>query len=101
MCETFGLTEIQAKAILAMQLRRLSGLERDKIEKEYQEILMTIADLEDILANHDRVLQIIREDLTEINEKYGDDRKTEISGDASFDMEDEDLIPVEDKHCYC
>lgn len=95
LCETFGLTEIQAKAILAMQLRRLSGLERDKIEKEYQEILMTIADLEDILANHDRVLQIIREDLTEINEKYGDDRKTEIS-DASFDMEDEDLIPVED-----
>lgn len=95
LCDTFGLTEIQAKAILAMQLRRLSGLERDKIEKEYQEILMTIADLEDILANHDRVLQIIREDLTEINEKYGDDRKTEIS-DASFDMEDEDLIPVED-----
>ena len=95
LCETFGLTEIQAKAILAMQLRRLSGLERDKIEKEYQEILRTIADLEDILANHDRVLQIIREDLTEINEKYGDDRKTEIS-DASFDMEDEDLIPVED-----
>ena len=95
LCDTFGLTEIQAKAILAMQLRRLSGLERDKIEIEYQEILMTIADLEDILANHDRVLQIIREDLTEINEKYGDDRKTEIS-DASFDMEDEDLIPVED-----
>ncbi|MDY5233690.1 MAG: DNA gyrase subunit A [Faecalicoccus sp.] len=95
LCETFGLSETQAKAILAMQLRRLSGLERDKIEKEYQEILMKIADLEDILANHDRVLQIIREDLTEINEKYGDDRKTEIS-DASFDMEDEDLIPVED-----
>ena len=95
LCETFGLSETQAKAILAMQLRRLSGLERDKIEKEYQEILITIADLEDILANHDRVLQIIREDLTEINEKYGDDRKTEIS-DASFDMEDEDLIPVED-----
>lgn len=95
LCETFGLSETQAKAILAMQLRRLSGLERDKIEKEYQEILMTIADLEDILANHDRVLQIIRGDLTEINEKYGDDRKTEIS-DASFDMEDEDLIPVED-----
>lgn len=95
LCETFGLSETQAKAILAMQLRRLSGLERDKIEKEYQEILMTIADLEDILANHNRVLQIIREDLTEINEKYGDDRKTEIS-DASFDMEDEDLIPVED-----
>ena len=78
-----------------MQLRRLSGLERDKIESEYAELLKTIADLEDILANHDRVLKIIRDDLTEINKKYGDDRRTEIS-DASFDMEDEDLIPVED-----
>ena len=95
LCDAFGLTQIQAKAILAMQLRRLSGLERDKIESEYAELLKTIADLEDILANHDRVLKIIREDLTEINKKYGDDRRTEIS-DASFDMEDEDLIPVED-----
>ena len=95
LCEAFGLTQIQAKAILAMQLRRLSGLERDKIENEYQEILKTIADLEDILANHSRVLQIIRDDLMEINQKYGDERKTEIS-DASFDMEDEDLIPVEE-----
>lgn len=95
LCDAFGLTQIQAKAILAMQLRRLSGLERDKIESEYAELLKTIADLEDILANHDRVLKIIRDDLTEINKKYGDDRRTEIS-DASFDMEDEDLIPVED-----
>ena len=95
LCETFGLTQIQAKAILAMQLRRLSGLERDKIESEYQEILKTIADLEDILANHDRVLQIIRDDLTEINQKYEKKKKTEIS-DASFNMEDEDLIPVEE-----
>ena len=95
LCEAFGLTQIQAKAILAMQLRRLSGLERDKIENEYQEILKTIADLEDILANHSRVLQIIHDDLMEINQKYGDERKTEIS-DASFDMEDEDLIPVEE-----
>lgn len=95
LCDAFGLTQIQAKAILAMQLRRLSGLERDKIESEYAELLNTIADLEDILANHDRVLKIIRDDLTEINKKYGDDRRTEIS-DASFDMEDEDLIPVED-----
>ena len=62
-----------------MQLRRLSGLERDKIESEYQEILKTIADLEDILANHDRVLQIIRDDLTEINQKYGDERKTDAA----------------------
>ena len=95
LCDAFRLTQIQAKAILAMQLRRLSGLERDKIESEYAELLKTIADLEDILANHDRVLKIIRDDLTEINKKYGDDRRTEIS-DASFDMEDEDLIPVED-----
>lgn len=86
---------IQAKAILAMQLRRLSGLERDKIENEYQQLLLTIEDLKDILANHDRVLQIIRDDLTEIDQKYGDERRTEIS-DASVDMEDEDLIPVED-----
>ena len=67
LCDAFGLTQIQAKAILAMQLRRLSGLERDKIESEYAELLKTIADLEDILANHDRVLKIIRDDLTEIN----------------------------------
>lgn len=65
LCDAFGLTQIQAKAILAMQLRRLSGLERDKIESEYAELLKTIADLEDILANHDRVLKIIRDDLTE------------------------------------
>lgn len=95
LCETFGLTVVQAKAILAMQLRRLSGLERDKIENEYKQLLITIADLEDILANHDRVLAIIREDLNEINNKYGDDRRTEIS-DSYVDMEDEDLIPVED-----
>ena len=95
LCETFGLSVIQAKAILAMQLRRLSGLERDKIENEYNELLKTIADLQDILANHERVLQIIRDDLTEIDKKYGDDRRTEIS-DTIYNMEDEDLIPVED-----
>ena len=92
LCDAFGLSMIQAKAILAMQLRRLSGLERDKIENEYQQLLLTIEDLKDILANHDRVLQIIRDDLTEIDQKYGDERRTEIS-DASVDMEDEDLIP--------
>ena len=95
LCDAFGLSMIQAKAILAMQLRRLSGLERDKIENEYQQLLLTIEDLKDILANHDRVLKIIRDDLTEIDQKYGDERRTEIS-DASVDMEDEDLIPVED-----
>ena len=91
----FKLTEIQARAILEMRLRRLTGLERDKIENEYQELLLRIADLRDILANHSRVLDIIREELSEVKEKYGDDRRTEISN-AEIDMNDEDLIPVED-----
>ncbi|MEF2781711.1 MAG: DNA gyrase subunit A [Clostridium sp.] len=93
--EQFKLTEIQANAILEMRLRRLTGLERDKIENEYQELLATIEDLRDILANHDRVLSIIREELTEVKNKFGDERRTEIS-DADYDMQDEDLIPVED-----
>lgn len=93
--EQFKLTEIQANAILEMRLRRLTGLERDKIENEYQELLATIEDLCDILANHDRVLSIIREELTEVKNKFGDERRTEIS-DADYDMQDEDLIPVED-----
>lgn len=95
LCKKFGFDEIQAKAILAMQLRRLSGLERDKIEKEYQDLLLKIKDFKDILANHSRILQIIRNDLTEINEKYGDERRTEIT-DSYVDMDDEDLIPKED-----
>ncbi len=93
--EQFGLTEIQGKAILEMRLRRLTGLERDKIESEYQQLLETIADLKDILANHARVLQIIHDELTEVKNRYGDERRTEIS-DASYDMQDEDLIPVEE-----
>ncbi len=91
----FKLSEIQAKAILEMQLRRLTGLERDKIESEYDSLMKVITDLKDILANHSRVLEIIRNELTEVRDKYGDDRRTEIS-DADFDMQDEDLIPVED-----
>ena len=93
--EQFGLTEIQGKAILEMRLRRLTGLERDKIESEYQQLLETIADLKDILANHARVLQIIHDELTEVKNRYGDERRTEIS-DANYDMQDEDLIPVEE-----
>lgn len=93
--EQFGLTEIQGKAILEMRLSRLTGLERDKIESEYQQLLETIADLKDILANHARVLQIIHDELTEVKNRYGDERRTEIS-DASYDMQDEDLIPVEE-----
>ena len=72
--ENFELSEIQANAILEMRLRRLTGLERDKIENEYQELLALIIDLKDILANHDRVLQIIRDELTEVKNKYGDER---------------------------
>ena len=93
--ENFKLTEIQANAILEMRLRRLRGLERDKIENEYQELLKTIADLTDILANHDRVLKIIEDELTEVKHRFGDERRTEIS-EADFTMEDEDLIPEED-----
>ena len=93
--ENFKLTEIQANAILEMRLRRLTGLEKDKIENEYQELLKTIADLKDILANHDRVLKIIEDELTEVKNRFGDERRTEIS-EADFTMEDEDLIPEED-----
>ena len=93
--ERFNLTEVQAKAILDMQLRRLSGLERDKILNELERILITIEDLKDILANHYRVLQIIKEDLLEVKNNFGDERMTEII-DGDIDVEDEDLIPVQD-----
>ncbi len=93
--EGFGLDEIQAKAILDMQFRRLTGLEREKIENEYQEdLLIKIADFQDILSNHARVLQIIRDELSEVKAKFNDPRRSEII-DAIADVEDEDLIPVE------
>ena len=93
--EGFGLTEIQAKAILDMQFRRLTGLEREKIENEYQDLLVKIADFKDILANHYRVETILRDELTAIKAKYNTPRMSEII-DAVADVEDEDLIPVED-----
>lgn len=93
--QTFDLSEVQAKAILEMQLRRLTGLQRERIEAEYRELLILIEDLKDILAHHERVLQIICSELEEVKEKYGDERRTEIS-DEGIDIEDEDLIPVED-----
>jgi DNA gyrase subunit A len=77
--ENFGLSEIQAQAILDMRLQRLTGLERDKILAEYEEIQKTIAHLEAILSNPQMVLDIIKEDLTEIRRKYADDRRTEIT----------------------
>lgn len=91
----FGLSEIQAKAILDMQLKRLTGLERDKLEEEYQQLVALIKDLEDILANYSRVLEIIKNELLEVKAKYGDERRTEII-EADVEMEDEDLIPKED-----
>ena len=91
----FGLTEIQADAILEMKLRRLTGLERDKIENELKELLERIADLKAILASEARILQIIREELLEIKNKYADDRRTTIDMSAIDYIEDESLIPEE------
>ncbi len=93
--DRFGLDEVQARAILEMQLRRLTGLERDKILDEIRQLTAAINDYKDILANHSRVLEIIKTELTEIRDKYGDKRMTEII-DGDVDVEDEDLIPVED-----
>lgn len=93
--DEFDMSERQAKAIREMQLQRLAGLEREKIENELNVLLETIADLKDILANKERIIAIIDQELLEIKAKYGDKRRTEII-QGSFDIEDEDLIPVED-----
>ena len=93
--EKYNLDEIQSKAILDMQLRRLTGLSREKIVSELEELYIEIKDLKDILANHSRVIQIIKDELTVISEKYGDKRRTEII-EGELDVEDEDLIPVGD-----
>jgi DNA gyrase subunit A len=93
--ERFGLTEIQAKAILDMRLRRLTGLERSKIEEEYAQLMSAIADFEDILANHWRIMAIIKDELIEVKTRFKDLRRTEVI-EADLDMQDEDLIPVED-----
>lgn len=93
--DEFNMSDRQAKAIREMQLQRLAGLEREKIENELKALLELIADLKDILANEERVLDIIRDELTEIKNKYGDKRRTEII-QGTFDIEDEDLIPEED-----
>lgn len=93
--EKFALDEVQAKAILDMQFRRLTGLERDKIENEYQDLLLKIADYQDILSHHYRIIQIIKDELLEIKDKFDDPRKTEIL-EGQIELEDEDLIPVED-----
>ena len=91
----FNFSERQGKAILEMRLRRLTGLERDKIEDEYQALLLLIADLKDILTNKERVYNIIKEELTEVKLKHSNERRTEIAIGGDFDIEDEDLIPEE------
>ncbi|SDN03646.1 DNA gyrase subunit A [Kriegella aquimaris] len=92
--ERFKLTEIQAKAIVEMRLRQLTGLEQDKLRSEYDEIIKTIADLKDILERKDRRMQIIKDELLEIKEKYGDERRSEINL-AGGDLSIEDMIPDE------
>ncbi|HGH5506353.1 TPA: DNA gyrase subunit A [Staphylococcus pseudintermedius] len=91
----FALSERQAQAILDMRLRRLTGLERDKIEQEYNDLIAYIAELEAILADEEKLLELVREELTEIKEKFGDDRRTEIQLGGIDKLEDEDLIPEE------
>lgn len=93
--EEFKLSEIQAKAILDMRFRRLTGLEREKIEEEYDSLIIDIADLKDILANHFRVVTIIKDELSAVKQRYSDKRRTEII-EAAIDMQDEDLIPQEE-----
>lgn len=93
--DEFQLSDRQARAIREMQLQRLAGLEREKIVNEYNEILLIIADLKDILADEQRLLKIIRDELLEIKEKYNDKRRTEII-QGTFELEDEDLIPEDD-----
>ncbi len=92
----FGLSEIQAKAILAMQLRRLTGLEREAVENELRELLKLIARLEAILADEQEILNIIKTELLEMKEKYGDERRSKIINHELGKFSDEELIPEED-----
>ena len=92
----FKLSEVQAQAILDMQLRRLVALERQKIEDEHKELMELIAHLEDLLANPKKILSLVREGLNEVAEKYGDARRTKIAPDADTDLSDESLVKNED-----
>ena len=94
--DRFGLTEVQAQAILEMRLRRLTGLERDKIEAELAELMKEIDELRAILASEEKVLNIIKEEMTEIKNKFADERRTHIDMTAIDYIEDESLIPNED-----
>src|SRR5207302_4831581 len=94
--EKFGLSERQAKAILALTLARLTRLEREKIDKEYEEVIRTIAYLESILASDQKVRMLIAEEMADISRKYGDDRRTEIAEQDATELTAEDLIPKEE-----
>ena len=94
--EKFGLSERQAKAILALTLARLTRLEREKIDQEYEEVIRTIAYLESILASEQKVRMLIAEEMADISKKYGDDRRTEISDQDATELTAEDLIPKEE-----
>lgn len=91
----FKLSELQAQAILDMQLRRLAALERWKLEEEHKQVSETIKYLEDLLANPKKILALIKDDMNEMAEKYGDDRRTKISAEAREDIHEEDLVPDE------
>ena len=93
--DKFGLSEIQAEAILEMKLRRLTGLEKEKIEEELRQLLLKIEELKLILSSEQRILEVIKEELIEIRDKYGDERKTNIDMTAIEFIEDESLIPEE------
>ena len=92
--ERFGLSDVQSQAIVDMRLRALTGLEREKLENEYKELMAKIEELKAILADEKKLLGVIREEILVISDKYGDDRKTAIGFDE-FDMSMEDLIPNE------
>ncbi len=92
----FGFSEPQVLAILAMQLRTLAGLERKKIEDEYNELQKLIAYLEDLLAHEEKILAVVKDELIEIKEKYGDERRTKLVGHSLNKFNEEDLIPNED-----
>jgi DNA gyrase subunit A len=94
--EGFGLSEPQAKAILEMQLRRLSGLERQKLDDDYRETIKLISELESILASPRRILSLIKQDLDEIATKFGDDRRTEVVDDTPRQLSAEELVADED-----
>jgi len=94
--EKFELSEIQARAILEMQLRRLTGLERQKVEDDYRETIKLISELESILGNPRKIVFLIKQDMDELATKYGDDRRTKILDDLNRELTDQDLVADED-----